>query len=373
MAPRRGKGVAEMPVEDSRVLSDDSHKSGRCELCGCKCWPSYDMASTCDWPAYDDFCTCRLEGELCAATDVFRWATPDRPAAATDFDSLVESLMAVCAGEEPSETNRRVDVLCDSPNGNMFGTERKGSHEQWQDAFDAKRHGLPPSTTMHNHVDVAAPWHGAWEPLCRQCWTTEGGMSVMPTTVDREASTADYNGLMQSLSVCDGEELSETNRMAAVLCDSPHGNTFGTEQRFIPEQCLDALDNGKQRGMPLFTTMHDHVGFAAQWQGAWEPLPRHLLHWFGMSFKENNNRQTLQRHSLAALRGISTSFRCIPSTSVAGWKTATRTLSDGLAALGFVCDPGGVGDRTIEGDWQAAKCHLAGNSGLKNVAFVDTG
>ena len=88
-------------------------------------------------------------------------------------------------------------------------------------------------------------------------------MSVLPTTVDREASTADYDydGLMQSLSVCEGGELSETNRMAAVLRDSPHRNTLGTEQRGIYEQCLDALDNGKRRGLPLFTTMHDRVGF----------------------------------------------------------------------------------------------------------------
>ena len=68
----------------------------------------------------------------------------------------------VCAIEEASETNRSADALSGSPNGNTFGTERKGSHEQgldeqWLDAFDGKRHGLPHSTTMHNHIDVAAP------------------------------------------------------------------------------------------------------------------------------------------------------------------------------------------------------------------------
>ena len=70
-----------------------------------------------------------------------------------------------------------------------------------------------------------------------------------------------------------------------------------------------------------------------------------LLHWLGTSFRENNKKQTLQRHSLVGLRGISTSFRCIPSMSVADWRAATRTLSDGLVALSFACDPGGVGGR----------------------------
>ena len=147
LAPRRGKGVAERPVEDSHVLSDYSHKSGRCQLCGCKCWPSYDMASTCDWPAYDDCCTCRLGGEICAATDVFGWATPDCPAA-EHWSVLLKKLL------KPIEVRMR---LAAAPNGNTFGTERKGSHEQgldeqWLDAFDGKRHGLPHSTTMHNHL-----------------------------------------------------------------------------------------------------------------------------------------------------------------------------------------------------------------------------
>ena len=83
-----------------------------------------------------------------------------------------------------------------------------------------------------------------------------------------------------------------------------------------------------------------------------------------------SNRQPAQRTSRVALHGTNTGM------SVADWQLATQILSHGLVALGlagFGCDPRGVGGRTIESDLRGDTRLLAGCSGLKHVAFVDTG
>ena len=81
----------------------------------------------------------------------------------------------------------------------------------------------------------------------------------------------------RSLSLRDDEALSECGRPVTVLCDGPDGNTFSTEQRDICHQRPDDLVISDRRGRSLFTELHDHIGFAVQWRGVWEPLCRQRL------------------------------------------------------------------------------------------------
>ena len=82
------------------------------------------------------------------------------------------------------------------------------------------------------------------------------------------------------LNVCDDEGLAACGgRRETVLCDGPCRNTFkfSTEQRVIGQQRPDGVVASDRRGRSLFAELHDHIGFAAQWQGVWEPFWQQCL------------------------------------------------------------------------------------------------
>ena len=71
---------------------------------------------------------------------------------------------------------------------------------------------------------------------------------------------------------CLSNRLPASRGSAAVLCDSPHGNTFSTEH-------LEEDEGNKDRcGRSLFRHLHDEVDITATWRGVWEPLARDRHH-----------------------------------------------------------------------------------------------